>query len=272
MIRGATVELPESADAKLSELQMARDTALDAARGATARLQSLPRDADQRMRERLVAEQSKYQHRQGQLAQLVSRVNQWAVELRLPPSSTLAHAPALDVAVKPGLTLGETIAAVREDVAGVQRDMARVRSAPLKRTSQREAINKYLAGLSLRARPRVGFDARGNAKVLWAEDMVANKDDLLGVLAFVFGPQAVASAFSRDLELEPERTDAVTPAEREERLADLMAQLLELERREECLIERAVADGSDVLRRPDASPAAVLGVAVVAKEVQPSAA
>jgi hypothetical protein len=35
-----------------------------------------------------------------------------------------------------------------------------------------------------------------------------------------------------------------------------------LERREEALIMRAADDGVEVLRRPDASPAAVLGVAI----------
>jgi len=58
--------------------------------------------------------------------------------------------------------------------------------------------------LALRARPKIGFDARGNARVMWAEDMVAGKDDVLGLLAFALGPEQLLAAFSRDLELEPE--------------------------------------------------------------------
>jgi hypothetical protein len=38
------------------------------------------------------------------------------------------------------------------------------------------------------------------------------------------------------------------------------------------LIDRVAGDGQEVLHRPDADPRAVLTVAVVAKEVQPSAA
>jgi hypothetical protein len=51
--------------------------------------------------------------------------------------------------------------------------------------------------------------------------------------------------------------------ERVKRVAELEA-LDEFERAEEALIMRAADDGLDVLRRPDASPPAVLGV-VVAK-------
>ena len=41
-----------------------------------------------------------------------------------------------------------------------------------------------------------------------------------------------------------------------------------IEAREEALIMRAAGDGLDVLRRPDASPAAVLGVVVAKAQAQ----
>ena len=49
-------------------------------------------------------------------------------------------------------------------------------------------------------------------------------------------------------------------------------QLLELERREEAMIAHAAAEGVEVLRRPDTSPAAVLGVVIVKAQVLPGAA
>jgi hypothetical protein len=151
----------------------------------------------------------------------------------------------------------------------MQADVAKVRSAPLKRASQQEAIGAYLARLAASAKPRVGFDTRGAARVLWSEDLIASKDDLLGVLAFIFGPQQIAAAFQR--ELQPEVPNALSPAERDKRLTELVADLLLLERREEQLIERAGAEGHDVLRRVDASPMAVLNL-VIAKEAQATAA
>ena len=53
-------------------------------------------------------------------------------------------------------------------------------------------------------------------------------------------------------------------------VGNIKRELLDLERREEALIMRAADDGLDVLRRPDASPPAVLGVVVV-KEAQAQA-
>jgi hypothetical protein len=52
------------------------------------------------------------------------------------------------------------------------------------------------------------------------------------------------------------------------RVAELEMQLHELEQREEALIMRAHEDGLDVLRRPDASPAAVPGVVVAKAQAQ----
>jgi hypothetical protein len=60
----------------------------------------------------------------------------------------------------------------------------------------------------------------------------------------------------------------VTPLEREKKLSEAFAALLVLERREEALIERAANDGIEVPRRPDASPLAVLNVAIVAKDAR----
>jgi hypothetical protein len=80
------------------------------------------------------------------------------------------------------------------------------------------------------------------------------------------------AAFARELGAEPEPANAVSPLEREKRLSELSASLLALERREECLNERAAGDGLEILRWPDASPLAVLGIANGAAKEAASAA
>jgi hypothetical protein len=264
-MRGITVELPAAAAATLTELTLARDAALDSMRGAQGRMNSLPADAANQMRERLTVERDRHGERHRQLSMLVSRLNQYCVELRLPPRTALELAPAIDIKLAPGETVAQAIGSVRAEIAALKQQMVAVRSAPLKRSSQQEAIGAYLSRLSQQARPRIGFDARGNARVAWTEDLVASKDDLLGLLAFTFGVEQLSAAFARELELEPERADALTPLERERRIAELSASLLALERREEELISRAANDGVEVLRRPDAAPLAVFGVEIVAK-------
>jgi hypothetical protein len=54
--------------------------------------------------------------------------------------------------------------------------------------------------------------------------------------------------------------------EREWRVDELMANLARLEADEEALIETAVSEGLDMLRRQNADPKAVLGVVVAAKQ------
>jgi hypothetical protein len=253
-MRGATVELPSKAKNKLDELVLARDLALDAARSVNAKLQALPADVDQRFRQKLADEHNRQQTKFGVLSQVVSRCNQWCFELRLGPGSSLQLAPA--TALKPG----ETVATVRTQIADCTKEIASVRTAPLARASQRAAINNYLSHLARRSGPKVGFDAQGNARIGWVEDM-ATMDGVLGLLVFVLGADKVAAAFARE-HTESEPMGALTPQERDAQIVRLTADLLLLERKEEALIEKASEAGQEVLRRP-ASPMAVLGLVIV---------
>src|SRR6516165_6366967 len=253
-MRGVTVELPEAAMAKLSDIEAQRCIAEDLLRGCAQRINSLPREAVE-LRERLVVERDKHAERHRVLSMLVSRVNQFCVELR--GNVALECAPAVEIKLKASETVVAALAATRAQIAGVQRELAAVRKAPLCRSSQEEAIRAHLARLV--QRPKIGFDARGGALVTWVEDM-ATMDGVLGLLAFVL-PEQVSAAFAHDLE--PESPGAVSPLEREKRISELSVSLLALERTEEALILRAAGEGIELSRRGDASPVAVLGVVVV---------
>jgi hypothetical protein len=264
MMRGVTVELPDPAREKLAAIELQRDAALDLMRGANSRAMSLPRDAVG-LREKLEVERDRFAERHRVLAMLVSRLNQWHVELRLGPNIVLELAPVVEVKLKASETCAAALASVRESIARTQQEIAQVRKAPLRRSSQQEAVRAYLARLAQQVRPKVGFDARGGASVRWIEDM-ATMDAVLGLLAFVVGSEQVTAAFTRQLEEEPEAPGALSPLEREKKVNELAIRLLELERVEESLIGRAADEGIELARRGDASPLAVLGVAIVARE------
>jgi hypothetical protein len=267
-MRAPTVVLPPAAQAKLTELTLARDSAIDQMRSSQGRLSTLPPFAEQ-IRDRLAADRDRHAERHRVLALLVSRLNQWHMELRVPPGSVLESAPANDLKLKASETPTAAIAAVRKEIGRVLGEIATTRSLPMRRASQLEAMRAYLSRLAARSWPKVTFDAKGNATVQWAEDL-ATMEGVLGALTFVLGADQVSAAFA--LNLEPERADAVSPLEREKRLAELAAALLALERREESLIERAAGEGTEVLRRPDASPLAVLELAIIAAAAPASAA
>jgi hypothetical protein len=263
-----TVELPQAARAKLLAIELTRDGALDSMRGAAGRINSLPRDAHE-LRAKLEAERDRHAEKHRSLAMLCSKLNQWLVELKLPRGAVLELSPPVEIKLKASETVVAALAGVREQIAGVQQELAAVRKAPLRRSSQQEAVRAYLSRLEQQVRPRVAFDARGAARVLWNEDIVAGKDDVLGLLAFVLGTDTLAAAFTRELDAQPEDVAALSPLEREKRISELSVSLLSLERYEEALVLRAAdVDGIELSRRGDASPLAVLGLVIAAPAVR----
>jgi hypothetical protein len=265
-MRGPQVTLPEAAANKLSELQLQRDSSLDLMRATQNRIGMLPA-SNVKLRDRLVTERDKCAERHRVLALLVNKLNEWHMSLRLPPGSILESATASDIKIKASESLTEAVASVRREGFEVIQQINKVRAAPLKKQSQQEAVRSYLIGLARRVGPKVSFDVRGNARIAWSEDLVTGKDDLLGVLAWLFGPQPIATAFERDLD-QPEAPNAVTPLEREQKISKLTNDLLALERKEEYLIEKAASEGAEILRRPDCSPLAVLNLAIMQQQVQ----
>jgi hypothetical protein len=255
-MRVPPVALPAAAAATLTELQLARDAALDGMRGAASRANSLPPSAEN-LRAGLAAQRDKHAERHRVLSMLVSRLNQFHMELRLAPGSVLEVALVEPIKLKPHETVVAAITQFRRDILKTIQEIASVRSAPLKRESQEQAITEYVAAQVGRVKPRIAFDMRGRAKVMWAEDMIASKDDLVGMLCWILGgaSKQVAAAFVRDLGDGPEPANALSVAEREQRLAELSAELLRMERLEESLIVRAASDGTEVLRRPDVAAA-----------------
>jgi hypothetical protein len=251
--------LPGPAASKLTELTLARDASLDAGRSAQMRANNLPaNDAADAMRQMLNAEASRHAEKHRVFSMLLSRCNQWHFELRLLPGSVLETAP-IEIKLGPGETAAEAIAAVRREISGINQQMAAVRSAPTKMANRKEAVTTHLARLALRVKPRISFDAAGNARTTWAEDMVAGKDDVLGMLAYFLLPETILAAFDLD---RPDPPDALSPAERDQRLGDLSVRLLDLERREAALL-----NGNDTMPRPDMNPMAYLGVRIAQVQV-----
>jgi hypothetical protein len=260
------VTLPESASEKLAALELARMQAEDGMRSSQARINTLPPSANG-LAHRLAAERDRHAERHRLFALLKSRVNQWHSELRLAPGATVEVA-VIDSGLKLGESADEAIAALRTKIVGVQKEMAVVRSAPLTREAKEDAIVEYLAAQMGRMKPRVAFDAKGRATVQFSESMVVEKSDLIALLCWVLPKRQILAAFSRDLDAEAERPGAVTPAEREAKLADLSATLLSLERRECALLNSS----DNILPRGDTDPRAFLGVTITQAQASQSAA
>jgi hypothetical protein len=118
-------------------------------------------------------------------------------------------------------------------------------------------VIRYVVRMANAAKPTVNIFG-DQLRVQWRGDMAATEDVI--ALACWLDPERVIDAITREL---PQRPGALPRDERLKQTALLESELDKLERSEEGLIQRAHSDGlADVLRRVDASPAAVLGVVV----------
>jgi hypothetical protein len=264
-MRGITVQLPEAATNKLTELTSMRDSALDAMRSTQQRINTVPL-SNHRLIEKLGTERDKQSARHNVLARIVNSLNQYLVELRLPMGRTLEITPEPDIRLKPSDSLPDLINGVRAEIAVLNVRIAQVRAAPMKRSAQEEAIRGLLEEMSVRAAPRVAFDRNGSARLSWSDDGGLSRTDVLALLCFILPEAQLMKALT--LELPPEQSGALSPLEREQQIVKLANDLLLLERKEKYLIERAAADGTEVLRRPEASPMASLGIVISPGQAQ----
>jgi hypothetical protein len=253
MKRGIQVDVPQHAQDRLDELTVLRDAALDAAKSTQSRINLLTDETEGAMRQRLAADLNKHTRCQNDFMRLLSACNQWLVQLRLAPGQYLAPV-TIGGAPPDGKTAGEGVAHLRGLISALNRKIGEVKRAPVKHGSQREALISHLAYLAQRVKPKLNVDRNGRARVVWAEDLIADKNDLLGLFALICPGETLAMF---QIDEKPEGPDALY--EREERLSKLSDELLELERREVALL--SLTEG--MLPRPETSPMAYLQVQIV---------
>jgi hypothetical protein len=260
--------LPESARQRLSALQVARMSAEDAQRAAVGRLNGLPRDAEQQMRARLADEVTKHKFRFQQLSLLVNKVNQWIMQLRGSP--VLEPAVISSVELKNNETLPAAIERVRAEIAAINERLAVVRRAPLPSQTMLEIADQFVERLGRQAKPTLVFDMKDQMSLRWRDSVVGGVEDLVAFACWM-APDAMKNTLKAEIAQMPTAMNAMPALDRQQLVEKLEDALFSHELVEEALVARAHSDGLvDLLRRPDADPRAVLGIAV-AKAAQASA-
>ena len=257
--RGVQVPLPPSAQLRLTQLNVERDSALSQASSLQNRINSCDDSTDALIREQLEAELRKYQQRQQILHRLLSAVQQWWVQLRLRPGEVIRPVSAPPARLDKGQTAAEAIGKLRVEMLSLAQELAKVRHAPLPIADQVAAAEQYVAQRGATNGPRIGV-ARDQLQLAFSDDVVGSKQDMIGVLCWL-APASVVAALKREIETQPAQASAMPAADRIARVASLEAQLLDLERRESSLLDKA-----DVLPRPDMSPLAFLQVEIAVRE------
>jgi hypothetical protein len=114
----------------------------------------------------LAEECDKQRHKHTQLSQLLSRVQQWIVELR--PGTVLEAAAIADVKLN-GETLVEAITRVRSEIAALSQQLAIAKRAPLPLQDRKKCAEEFVERQGRSARPTIAV-VGDQLRVTWRDD------------------------------------------------------------------------------------------------------
>jgi hypothetical protein len=263
------MSLTARATIKLRALQDAEDDAHTVLLGVQRRLSEISQAAGYgagdtanleheaaRLSGRVAELQGKHQH----LANLSGQIRHWLTKIGANRATEDAKLPKVKLAK--GETHTDMVNRIRDDIASALKERLNVQQAGLPIEEMRAQVRKWISEQARKGRPRViashdGFrvefdDGRG----------FVPGGDWGAVLCWLF-EEGMTEELEKIVEAMPAPPLALTPSEKAERLAANKVRLLELERQEEAVIDAAARDGLDISRRPNADPAAILGVTIV---------
>lgn len=265
--------LPSAARAKLLALQGLATDARDAAASAQVRLRALQeqlsgstlsdeeQDSIEHEIERLLALRAKSNERHAALLALDSSIRRYIQSLPRGTSLELVKHPA------PKLLKDETFAdaltRIRDQITTIKHHRHSVAYAPPPKSALKEAATTYVQQMAERGRPNVTAE-RDGLRVEWGDprSFAPGGAQATAEMNCWLFPEQVLKRLSDEIDAMPAPANVLTATERKRRLADLGIELEQRERDEEALIEKATRDGAEILRRSDASPAAVLGIRI----------
>lgn len=179
--------------------------------------------------------------------------------LRLYREKMAAHemedAPPVVPRLRANEPLVDAVKRIRAEIARLAAEKSEVANALLPLAAQKEAasawVNELVKSVNIRIKTEP-FEA--------VFETNSGGFSIARWLAW-FAPEALKARLHDELENQlPENALMLTGPERKTRLSEIKARLDRLGREEEALIMKAQEAGTEILRRPDADPACVLGV------------
>lgn len=211
---------------------------------------------------------------------VISEIERWLGSL--PPAATLEPFTSKARPAK-GEIPSVAIERTRKQIAALQAELHRVRSAPRPAALAKAAIAAEITVLAEAGKPdpfrvieegegiewpktplvaRVSGDALSKDGPLTLDAISRTEaPHAVALIAYLFRDALIAK-LNAEVDALADDSAALTPEERATKETALLAKLLGCEHDEEAMIEHAEADGFEVLRRREASPLAVLGVAI----------
>lgn len=267
-----TASLPLKARTKFADLQDAAREAESLA-GATSRriselghaIELAPSDPEYvassefeltRLRAKLRDQQRRHQ----ELAQLVMSLRTWLQQV--PDSAVLADVKPSRVKLGKDETYASAIAMVRDLIATLTADMRLVEHAIPPLDQVKASALAYVEQLQRRGRPRIKADYGGKLELSFGNGEAYSQKADIGALLAWFDPATLTKRLLTEIEQQAQPGLRLSAEEKATRRAALADQIDNLERQEEAILETALSEGQVIERRAQASPAAILGVAL----------
>ena len=201
------------------------------------------------------------------LSHLVSNLKRWL--------SSLAQSEVLPAAKPTSITSGgnvyEQIEVVRTKILDLKARAERIKSAPISSSEAKQLARAQIDKLAASGRPDCYRLIERVGQIEWPTSYVSfagpgtpligdNIPDAIALFAWM-NTEGLYTAVSAEIDRCADDDNALSGMERDTQLKKAQGDILSCERQEEVLMEMAGKLGLELLRRSDADPRAVLGLA-----------
>jgi len=193
--------------------------------------------------------------------QLLTRCRSWIAEL---PSHVVLEAVPTPTTNLNG-TVTVVIGSLRTRIGTLASEHHRIKVAGPTRDDSRAQIRALVAKLGKKGQPRVISQLGQTTVSGWMGDELYVPTGHAITVEFVawLMPDAMASRIDEMLEQMPVDPHALPASERASKLAEIEAEIAQLENEEEALVMHAASQGITIERRYDQSPSSILNVRIV---------
>jgi hypothetical protein len=220
-----------------------------------------------RLRGKLSEQQTRHHAR----SNLNAQIRYWLSTL--PANASLEAAKPVKAKLKAGENLASGVARLRNQIAALCNERRKVQQAGLPIADAKAAAQAYVDGVAARGRPKIVAEHEKFTVTFEAlvEGAYTPMPDLAAALAWLH-PKVFAQRLMDELEAAPKPALALSKKRKADKLAMIAVNLAALEYEEEAMVAQSELEGPALARRPDVSPAAILGVIVSQRKAATSAA
>lgn len=221
---------------------------------------------------RLEGNAADYQSKYNAMVQLITQITTaWPPTLK--PDMVLADIEKqVEFVPRDNEPVIAAVTRLRSEIVALDNKLRRTNRAEPTRIEKKEAAKHWLDDLAKRTQPKITANKHGKFAVDFSDaSSFTTKFDVSAALAYLDSEKFLKKLYAA-IDAAPEPELALTAKDKAARVAEIRAQMLELEFQEQAAIDFAAREGISITRRPFANILAVLGLTLKTKESHSAAA